>query len=594
MSTLPVQTLDFNEIHSNFIEYLKNQDTFKGYNFDGTNLSILLRQLEYATYYNGFYAHQLANESFIESAGLKTSILSKGKFNNYIPQSRHAAIANVKFHIDIDAENEPSNKRFTIVRGSAIKSTNIDIDSRTFVVLDDVHIYNTSSTGYEYISEVTPIYEGSFRQYRFLADGSLVKQRFVIKDKNIDIRTLRVDVYESEGSTNRETFTKIDNWMTVTKDSPIYILSTNDFGEYELLFGNNSYGKALKNGNFVICSYVKTSGPDGNNAKTFRFEGDYTFNGNPFLISVETIDPSYGGLYEESIDELKFNIIHHYRRQNRTLHVNDYKSIIVEKFRNVNSINVWGGEENVPKYYGRTFISIKPIYGDKLSDTTKSFIKNNILNGYNIPSDSVEFVDPDMLYLNLEVDVKYNPLTTSKSRGELVTLIQNTISYYNNTELNRFDSYYSDSLLNGHIIDAERSILSSETRIKLMKNVYIGNEEVSIPIIDYSNKIEPSSIKSNTFTMRGFNCYTFDKNGKIRVMYYNDTWKEFEEDFGVVDYEKGIIIFTNFNIRTTENDFNITATPYFRDFFTLRNNIIDINETMIKLTDRTNSIEFKK
>jgi len=602
MSNLPVQSLEFNEIQSNFINWMKNQSKYNGYNFDGSNMKILIDLFSYFTHYNGFYAHQLSNESFLDSATLRSSAISKAKFRNYIPKSVYSAIATVKLKVNVNAINEPEDKKIIVERGTSFRSNNVDTDSRSFVVLDDVFIYNKSSTigGYDYSSDEIEIYEGYYKAFRFRVDSSIDRQRFIIKDKNIDIRTLKVDVYDNDTSLNYRTYTLPKNYMKVTKDSTMYLMSVNEQGYYELFFGDDVYGKRLDNGNFIVCTYVKSSGEEGNNAKSFVLDEDYTWSGNPYIISVETLTKSDGGMAEETLEDLKFNIPYSYKRQNRTFLPDDYKSLILEEFRNVNSINVWGGEDNVPKEYGKVFIAIKPKFGENLSEYTKQHIANNILKGYAIPARIVEFVNPDFLYINLEFSVKYNPVLTSRNPGELRTVIDNTVKLYRDSYLNKFDSYYSNSLLNNKVIESERSIISSESRLKLEKRLAILLDSNELYTIDFMNQLEPGSLKTNTFTFRTFECYAYDDElGNILVKYLepiSNEWRVFENEyFGTVNYTNGYIEFSSLIVSSIENNMmKVYVTPYNDDFFTERNNILTINDITISLKEKSANIEYKK
>jgi hypothetical protein len=602
MSNLPVQTLEFNEIQSNFINWMKNQSKYNGYSFDGSNMKILLDLFSYFTYYNGFYAHQLANESHLDSATLKSSAISKAKFKNYIAKSTYSAIATIRLKVDINESNEPLDKKIIIDRGTTFRSNNIDTDSRSFVVLDDIFIYNTSDIPgvYRYFSDEVEIYEGQYKSFRFIADSSIDRQRFIIKDKNIDIRTLKVNVYDNDTSLNYDTYTLPKNYMKVTKNSPVYLMSINELGYYELFFGDGVYGKKLSNGNFIVCSYVKSSGIDGNNAKSFVLEDDYTWSGNPYMISVETLVKSEGGMAEETLADMKFNIPHAYKRQNRTFLPDDYKTLILEEFRNVNSINVWGGEDNIPKEYGKVFISIKPKFGEQLSDYTKKHIENNILKGYAIPARIVEFVNPDFLYINLDFEVKYNPLLTSRHFGEMKTIIDSTIKLYDEEYLNKFDAYYSNSLLNNKIVESERSILSSESKVKLEKRLTVLLDSNELYTVDFMNQLVPNTLKTNTFIFRTFTCYAYDDGlGNILVKYLepvSNEWRVFDEDyFGTINYMKGYIEFSSLIVSSIEDDLlKVTVTPYNQDFFTERNNILTINNISITLREKSANIEHKK
>ena len=71
-----VSELDFDDIKQNLKVFLKGQSEFKDYDFEGSGMSTLLDTLAYNTHYLSFNANMLANEMFLDSASLRSSIVS--------------------------------------------------------------------------------------------------------------------------------------------------------------------------------------------------------------------------------------------------------------------------------------------------------------------------------------------------------------------------------------------------------------------------------------------------------------------------------------------------------------------------------------
>jgi len=87
---LRVTELDFDAIKSNLKTYLKAQQEFKDYDFEGSGMSVLLDTLAYNTHYLGFNANMLANEMFLDSASLRSSVVSHAKSLGYETTSARA------------------------------------------------------------------------------------------------------------------------------------------------------------------------------------------------------------------------------------------------------------------------------------------------------------------------------------------------------------------------------------------------------------------------------------------------------------------------------------------------------------------------
>lgn len=588
---LNVQNLDFEGIKSNLIDYMKNQQEFKDYDFTASSLNILMDVLAYNTHYMGFYAHMLANEAFIDSAQNIESLTSKAKLMNYVPGSMHSSSADVTFTFDINAGNEPTDKKIVMPRGTAIASNNNDLDTRQFILKDDLYIYNEATTlgEYDYTSVSTPVFEGEFKELRFLVNTTLFNQRFILRNTNIDISTLRVNVHETDQDSNFVTYKRADDFTQIDGDSAVYFIAKNEEGYYELFFGNNVYGKSLSNGNFVSCTFIATQGVDGNFASVFVM--DSGFDG--FNVSITTDKISDGGMAEESKDDLRFNIPYHYRRQNRCVTVDDYRNILLSEYRNINSISVWGGEDNEPKAYGQVFIAINPLYGEVLSSKSKDIVIG-LLKRYNTATIEPIIVDPDYLYINLDVQANWNPIQTNLSKGQLQTVIENTINTYNEENLNKFGSYYSDATLSKLIIDSDLSVFTNYNNITLEKRFVPILHTAQTYYVEFVNPIVAGTVKSDEFEFRLARSYFVDDRdtGKIHIYYYDELADEYvmyaDETFGEVNYETGQVRLADFVVESLYSSnglLNVYSQPQFPDFFTVRKNILTIDDFTVTLTE---------
>ena len=92
---LKVTELDFDNIKSNLKTFLKNQNQFKDYDFEGSGMNILLDTLAYNTHYLGFNANMVANEMFLDSSSLRSSVVSHAKSLGYEVTSARAPAATI-------------------------------------------------------------------------------------------------------------------------------------------------------------------------------------------------------------------------------------------------------------------------------------------------------------------------------------------------------------------------------------------------------------------------------------------------------------------------------------------------------------------
>ena len=95
--------LDFDQIKTSIKDYLRSNSDFSGFDFEGSNFSVLLDTLAYNTYITAFNSNMVVNESFLDSATLRENVVSLARNIGYVPRSRTAAEAVVSFQLDLGA-----------------------------------------------------------------------------------------------------------------------------------------------------------------------------------------------------------------------------------------------------------------------------------------------------------------------------------------------------------------------------------------------------------------------------------------------------------------------------------------------------------
>jgi hypothetical protein len=602
MKSFPIDGLDFDEIKSNFIEFLKQDAAYKDYNFDASGISSLINIFAYNAHYIGYYVKMLLNESFIDSATQRETLLSKAKLNGYIPKGVRSARARVILTCDADISQDPEKKSVIIPRGSYFSGANTNNDSRTFYVIDDVICYNREEYNgpnnvrfVRYTSPEFTVYEGVMKKWRFVVNSSEINQRFIIKDATVDIDTLRIDVYNDSNSTEKTEFKLASNLFDLQPDSKVFYISTNEDGYYEIFFGNDQFGAKLGNGNMIEASYLSSKGESGNGCKTMTYvqppQSIYTRNTTAFfsIFSTNVTEVSNGGMDEETIDDLRFNIPNHYRRQNRIVTESDYRSILLNEFRNIDSINVWGGEKNYTREYGTVFICIKPKYGLTLSGYAREEIEQ-ILTKYGVVGIQQKIVDPEYLKLDINLFVKYNSSVTYKSIGEIESLVYDMAVSYGKEKLDKFDAGLSEVDFLDYIRQSEPSITRIYSTKTMSKDVTIIYRASTEHIVIFGNKIVQGSLKSSVFTYGMNKCsISDDGSGSLWVMSNGD--KLINKPIGTIDYENGIVKFILDIDIISDTDYNktrglieFTANPALNDIDTYLNNIIIFNNVNVNVT----------
>jgi hypothetical protein len=464
---LRVTELDFDTIKTNLKTFLNQQSQFTDYDFEGSGLNVLLDILAYNTHYNAYYLNMVANESFMDSALLRDSVVSHAKVLNYVPSSTTAAEATINFTVTSTSNTAAS---LTIPAGYVFLSELIDGKSYSFVVLDNQTVTKSNTT---FNFENLKIYEGQRVTYNFTHNSaSNPKQIFTLPDSNIDTSTIKVTVAASASNTATSTYNAVTDILDVGSTSEVYYLQEHRSGKYQIYFGNDVVGKSLPDGAIVSVTYLVTNGAVANKANNFIAMNTLTDSTAQVqnIFTVQSVTAAAGGAARESVDNIKFSAAAQFSTQNRLVTTKDYESYIQNKYPTVESISVWGGEENVPPVYGKVFVSLKPKTDYYISEAEKTRIAAEIIAPKAILGISSQILDPEYLYLIVTSTVQYDKNKTNNTEETIRNNIRNAVLNYRNTNLNKFGAKFILSKVQ-ETIDATdlNSILGSETTVRVQK-----------------------------------------------------------------------------------------------------------------------------
>ena len=369
--------LDFDQIKTSIKDYLRANSNFTGFDFEGSNFSVLIDTLAYNTYITAFNSNMIVNESFLESATLRENVVSLAKNIGYLPRSRSAAKAKVTITTTIDNPNITS---VTLKAGNVCIGV-INDSSYVFSILNDIE---TSVTNGQAVFEEIDIYQGTLINQEFRYDSSL-NQKFILDNSFIDTSTLSVYVNKEGSSGTGIEYSQVSNILNVDKNSRIYFLQEIQDERYQIIFGDGFFGKKLgttfnDDGTVIRANYIVTDGPEGNGARSFSFTGTLK-SGDTFVgtdTSVALDQKSQNGAEIESIESIKYYAPQLYSSQYRAVTARDYEAIIKRIYPDTETVTVIGGEELDPPEFGSVTISIKPKNGSFVSDFSKSQILSKL------------------------------------------------------------------------------------------------------------------------------------------------------------------------------------------------------------------------
>jgi len=581
---LRVSELDFEEIKSNLKDFLRGQDTFSDYDYEGSGLSVLIDVLAYNTHYNAVLANMQINEKFIDSAVARSSVVSIAKHYDYYPSSYSSSTARV--NITVNTADYPN---IIVLPKNTVFSAVLNGKTYSFVTNDT---YTTSIVAGVYKFLDIPLYEGKLKTSSFVVDTRIAAQKYVIPEYNVDISKLKVYVKPSITSSVIEPYYESKDISNINGESNTFFIQGSLDNKYEIYFGDGILGKALSDGNVIILEYIVCSGDTINGSSIFT--ADSTISGYK-NVAIQTISPSSGGRNFEDIDSIRTNALKSYTTQNRMVTTEDYRTLIPTIYPNIKSLNIWGGDENVPPDYGSVYISIEPNNIGTLSDIEKQNVINLVKNK-NILGIRPKIIDPTYIYIDINSTVYFDPNRSKYNANELSTLVKNTIILYNNIELMKFNGIFRYSKLSASIDNIDSGILSNITTFKLHQYlVPVYGKELKY-IVQFNNPIYQNTFKTaeNAVSSSGFRIfddpriYYLEDDGDqyIKMYYFSDITKLYVNNAGTIDYLTGIITLTlniaSFlpeNVGDTGIKISIESQSF--DVVPVRNNILVIKDSNI-------------
>jgi hypothetical protein len=589
--------LDFDQIKTSIKDYLRANTNFTDYDFEGSNLSIIIDALAYNTYTTAYNTNMAANECFLDSATLRENVVSLARNIGYVPRSRRSARARISFIVSGLLETSTLTLNSGIVCNGSGDNTNY-----IFCIPEDITVAVTN--GFAEFNNIE-IYEGSFITQNFTVNTALFNQKYILDNSFIDTSTIKVKVKPSSTSTSTVTYKQIDNIVGVTSTSNSYLLQEIEDERYELIFGDNVIGKKLSNGNVINVSYVVTEGRDGNGASEFSFVGNITNQDgadiDPSLIGlVTTEEKSRDGDDIESISSIKYFAPRIYSSQYRAVTSSDYESVLSYIYPNVESVTAFGGEEMSPPRFGKVFISVKPRNGDFLSDETKRELIQR-LKSYAVAGIVPEFIDLKYLYVELETNPYYNT-SLNDDPENLKTGVSNALTQYSRSiDVNKFGGRFKYSKAVSLIDSVDSSIVSNITLVKIRRNLKAVLGQFAQYEVCYGNRFHTQesayNVVSTGFTIEGATgtVYLADEvinreKGRIFFFTYTEggTPNIVKKNAGTVDYMTGEVLIDTVNILSTviANDvIEIQAIPHSNDIVGLRDLYVkfDMTNTTINM-----------
>jgi hypothetical protein len=581
-------SLDFDTIKYNLKQYLKSQAVFTDYDFEGSNINVLLDVLAYNTQLNAFYLNMLGSEMFLDSALLRDSAVSHAKELNYVPRSFRSAQALV----NVTLRDTTDNPSVLLPRGTSFTGRNAE-KSFTFVLGGDVIAESDPDNDNIFLANNVIIYEGDYTYDSYTVNDS-DSVRYIVTNKTIDTNSVSVTAIEDNGETSL-LYNKADNLFGLGATSQVFFLQAAENDTYEIVFGDGVIGRKPKDRSIILIQYRKCNGelPNGIN----QFFADDSI-GSSTVTNVQTVSSASGGSIPESIQSIKFNAPRAFTTQERVVTAEDYKTLLLQNFSDINDVSAYGGEEAVPPRFGKVIVAVDLKNTDTLPPTRAQEYNIFIKKRSPLSIDPI-FVTPQYTYIDINTVVKYDINVSSLSSETIKNLVLSSIQNYNLTQLNGFRKTMRYSKFVSDIDNSDNSIISNDTEIRAMKRFEPDPTQTLNYTIDFGIKLddditilppirkagEKSVVTSSTFGYSGNQVVLEDDGeGTMRLMIASGSTYELYKTVGTIDYEKGVISLNAFRPSSLNGRYiKVYARTFESDIESMKNTILSVANEDIKI-----------
>jgi hypothetical protein len=579
--------LDFESIKNNLKEYLKTQKVFQDYDFEGSNINVLLDVLAYNSHLTAFYLNMIGNEMFLDSALLRDSVVSHAKELNYLPRSFRSATTLV----DIIMEDTSTDVSSIIIpKGTSFTGK---MENRSFTFVTDQNIPASSQGNNLYKAENVTLYEGDYVYDSYIVDYSN-PTRFLITNKTIDTNSITVTSLEDNGSVS-VSYQKADSLFGLNQFSQVFFIQAAENDSYEIVFGDNVIGRKPKDRSIVIIEYRSCNGELPNGLSTFTADSDL---GTARFVRIFTKEKASGGSIPEGISSIKFNAPRSFTTQERVVSARDYETLLLNNFSEINAVSAYGGEEFDPPQFGKVIIAVDLKNTNRIPPSKANEYKSFIKQRSPLSIDPI-FIEPEYTYVKVNTRVKYNINQSSLNINDIQTLVFSSVQDFNLLNLNGFNKTLFYSRLVSTIDNAQLAIISNDTELLPCKS-FIPNIGLNNIVLDFGFALRDDlahcdgdndfgetlvTLQSTPFIVNERECFLED-DGKGTIHIMTTIGGRFIElqSVGKINYETGFVQITDMPVsRITTDALDIFVRAKEKDIMSQKKTILSIRDKDINV-----------
>ena len=512
-----VSALEFEQVRDSIKNFIKNNTDFQGYDFEGSNMSMLIDILSYNTLYTTYNVNMASNELNLDTAVLRDNIVSISKRLGYTPSSYTSARVKATITVSDTGTGISQYDIIRLTKGSVLSASSNN-KNYTFIVTENADVSVKNRTSVQFVD--VELFEGTEYVISYVVDESNEHQRFFIPNNFVDAETIKVSVISDPENSQEIDYTRKDTIVDVSNSDTVFFVEEVQDQKYEVVFGDDVLGRKLRDGEIVKIKYIITNGGEANAISNFKFigkvQGINTDAGNSTATTIPynyinweispTTPKSDGGSSFESSRSIKYRAPRYYASQERAVTLADYESLIAKIYPNTDLVKVVAGEDLSPPQFGKVIIIIKPTIGEKVSESEKVRIKKELVK-YKVGSIGVDVEDAKGLSFVITPKIIYDTSKTRNRENELKTLVNNFIAeYLKSSAFNQFGGSFSDLSLRCGIKSLDSAILFVGSELYLKQNVELVPGQLKNYVTEFYTKLKPD-VAGEYYALSEFFCH---------------------------------------------------------------------------------------
>lgn len=360
---------------------------------DSSDFGIVL--IELFSYLGDILNYQIdraANESFIDTATQRETVLRLASLLGYTPNGMTAATGTVSiYNSSASSVTVPSGAVVSTISDGVTPSINFTIDTGATISATSTSTFNVTQGE---LSSSAPI---------GISDGTEL-QSFALPDTGVIVDGSMVI------TVGNVTYSRVEFLVDYGTDDPVYTTYTDSDGITYIEFGDGTSGRIPPNGQVIsaIYRYTTTAASLGNvGSGTITVIDTTSLTGSNINVQVTNSNAMSGGTDAESTDSIRINAPKALRSLNRAVSTDDYANLAL-------TVSGVAKAKAIATSFASVALYLAAANGGKASSTVKSNLLT-YFTGKTPPGSSIALYDYTPAYPYLDATVAVLPQYSASS-----------------------------------------------------------------------------------------------------------------------------------------------------------------------------------